>query len=147
MKKSPKRLNRPSFWKWVISLLPGFVVLAILGVSDATRPVGGINTIVIEVSAFALVRLVLIVLLAMAIARRFRDIGWPPWIGPTILLVTALGLPFLVLGYATATYVDDFSEWGSMTGWIADSVNIVLLIIVGFVPGKPASIEVAHVFD
>src|SRR5215472_81829 len=95
MEKSRKRLDRPSFWKWAIPLMLGLVVLAILGVSGAAR-VGGIDTVVIVVSAKALVRLVLILLLAMALARRFRDITWPAWIGPTILLVAMLGLPVLV---------------------------------------------------
>jgi hypothetical protein len=83
----------------------------------------------------------------MALARRFRDIGWPAWIGPTILLGTMLGLEFLVVGYATATLDEDILGWVPTIGWISDSVNIVLLIVAGFVPGKPASIEVAHVFD
>ena len=151
MKKLPKRLDRPSFWKWAIPLVLGLVVLAILGLSGAARSVGGINTVVIVKSVMALARLVLIVLLAMALARRFRDIGWPAWIGPTILLVTMLGLPFLVVGHATATYDSDIVlEWGPMVGWISDSVSLVLLIVAGSMPGKATraqNIEVAHVFD
>ncbi len=122
MEKSPKRLDRPSFWKWAIPLVLGLVVLPIPGY--AARSVGGINTVVIVDLAMALVRLVLIVLLAMALTRRFRDIGWPAWIGPTILLVTMIGLPFLVIGYATATYDSDIDivlEWGSMAGWRSTS--------------------------
>jgi hypothetical protein len=87
----------------------------------------------------------------MALARRFRDIGWPAWIGPTILLVTMLGLRFLIVGYATATNDSDILlEWGPMFGWISDSVSLVLLIVAGSMPGKAAhaqNIEVAHVFD
>jgi uncharacterized membrane protein YhaH (DUF805 family) len=146
MEKSPKRLNRPSFWKWAIPLVLGLVVLKI-------SPVGRVEPVLIDfivVSAKALVRLVLIVLLAMALARRFRDIGWPAWIGPTILLVTMLGLPFLVVGYASMTYDEHIFEWVSMVHLISDSVNIVLLIVVGSMPGKTAraeNIEVARVFD
>src|SRR5215471_11264359 len=89
MKKSPKRLDRPSFWKWAIPLVLGSWFLSILPLSSAARSVGGPNAAVIvrlTVATQALARLVLIVLLAMALARRFRDIGWPAWIGPTTLL-------------------------------------------------------------
>jgi uncharacterized membrane protein YhaH (DUF805 family) len=147
MEKS-KRLDRPSFWKWAIQLVLGFVVLAILGVSAAPR-VGGIAVIVD--SAMALVRLVLVVLLAMALARRFRDIRWPAWMGPTILLVTMLGPPVLLVGYAAATNDSDIVlEWIPMVRWISDSVSLVLLIVAGSMPGKAAraqNIEVARVFD
>ena len=163
MKKPRKRLDRPSFWKWAIPLVLGHVVLAILGPSGALRLVGEFDTglnavaaIALAQTAIALVWLVLIVLLAMALARRFRDIGWPAWIGPTILLFTTLGPPFFVAGYTFytfATYVNDIRndiwEWVSMAGWISDSVDLVLLIVAGSVPGKASAqnIEVVHVFD
>ena len=73
----------------------------------------------------------------------------PAWIGPTILLFTTLGPPFFVF----ATYVNDIGndirEWVSMAGWISASVDLVLLIVAGSVPGKASAqnIEVAHVFD
>ena len=127
-----------------------FVILNVSGAARSVRLVGGVNAVVIVVSAMALVRLVLIVLLAMALARRFRDIGWPAWIGPTVLLVTVLGPPFLAVGYGIATYVNDIRndihEWVSMVGWISDSVNLALLIVAGSVPGKE-NIEVAQVFE
>ena len=155
MKKPRKWLDRPSFWKWAIPLVLGLVVLVILNVSGAARSVrlvGGVNALVILVSAMALVRLVLIVLLAIVLARRFRDVGWPAWIGPTILLVTMVGLPFLVVGYttATATYDSDILRWTPVVNWISDSVSLVLVIVAGSMPGKAAraqNIEVAHVFE
>src|SRR5262245_35823619 len=138
MEKPRKRLDRPSFWKWAIPLVLGLVVLKI-------SPVGRVEPVLIDViavSARVLVPLVLIVLLAMALARRFRDIGWPAWIGPTILLVTVLGPPFLVVGYGIATYVNDIRndihEWISMVGWISDSLSLVLLVVAGSMPGKTA---------
>ena len=149
MKKPRKWLDRRSFWKWAIPLVLGLVVLAILGRSGAARSVrlvGGANAFVIVVSAMALARLVLIVLLAMALARRFRDIGWLAWIGPTILLVTTLGPPFLVVGYVNSTYDEDFREWASMVGGISDSVSLLLLIVAGSVPGKTAR-KVVQVFE
>src|SRR5262245_20266822 len=106
MKKPRKRLDRPSFWKWAIPLVLGLVGMVFLGRSGALRLAGtldtGLNardTMVLAQGAVGLVMLLLIVLLAMALARRFRDIGWPAWIGPTILLVAMLGPPFLFAGY------------------------------------------------
>ena len=156
MKKTRKWLDRRSFWKWAIPLVLGLAVLVILNVSGAVRSIrlaGGIYALVIVVSAIALVRLVLIVLLAMALARRFRDIGWPTWIGPTILLVTQLGLPFLVATMTYAYYMSgayDIGEWRPMIGAIADSVSLLLLIVAGLMPGKIAraeKIQVAQVFE
>lgn len=147
MKELPKRLDRPSFWKWAIPLVLGIVVLPILRVSSVARSVGGINAVVIVVSAIGIVRLVLIVLLAVALARRFRDIGWPAWIGPTILLVTMVGLPILVVGSATATYDSTLLEWVPTIGWISDSVSLVLLIVAGSMSGRATRAQVAHVFE
>src|SRR5262245_18102410 len=158
MKKPRKRLDRPSFWKRTIPLVLGLVVLAILDWSRVVRLVGEFDTglsavvaITLGLTAMASV-LVLTVLLAMALARRFRDIGWPAWIGPTILLFTTLGPPFLFVGYGIATYVNDIRdipEWVSMVHWISDSVDLALLIVAGSVPGKASAqnIEVVHVFD
>src|SRR5262245_37869407 len=154
MKKPRKRLDRPSFWKRTIPLVLGLVVLAILDWSRVVRLVGEFDTglsavvaITLGLTAMASV-LVLTVLLAMALARRFRDIGWPAWIGPTILLFTTLGPPFLFVGYGIATYVNDIRndihEWVSMVDWISDSVNLALLIVAGSMPGKT---EVGQVFD
>src|SRR5262249_43911416 len=152
MKRPRKWLDRPSFWKWVIPLVLGLAVFAILGVGGAVRSVAGTDRdiIAIVVTAMAAVRLVVIVLLAIALARRFRVIGWPAWIGPTILLVTMLGPPSLLTGYLFATYDFHIMEWRPMVGWISDSVSLVLLIVAGSMPGTAAraqKIEVAHVFE
>ncbi|HEY1544154.1 MAG TPA: hypothetical protein VGG01_17250 [Xanthobacteraceae bacterium] len=89
----------------------------------------------------------IIISLAMALAWRFRDIGWPVWIGPTILLGTMLGLPVLVLGYAIANHAPDVMASISLAGLVSVPVNVVLLIVAGSVPGKPASGELAQVFE
>ncbi len=139
-KKSPKRLDRPTFWMWTVPLVVGHVVLTIvltiLGASGAVRSLGAVDT-------------VLIVFLARVLAWRFRDIGWPVWIGPTILLGTMLGLPFLILGYAIASHAGGrIMQWIWLVGVIAGPANIVLLIVAGSVPGKPAPItDVAQVFE
>src|SRR5262244_4131755 len=146
MKKPRKRLDRPSFWKWAIPLVLGGLVLAILGRSGAVRLAGEFDTglnavaaIALAQTAIALVWLVLIVLLAMALARRFRDIGWPAWIGPTILLFTTLGPPFFVAGYTFAepTFAEPtFNEIRDIGDLVSMAVDLVLLIVAGSVPGK-----------
>jgi uncharacterized membrane protein YhaH (DUF805 family) len=117
--------------------------LSILPVGGVARSLG-LNSAVSVGLTVGLARLVLIVLLALALARRFRDIGWPAWIGSTVLLVTMIGLPVVFLVYASDV---DILEWAPTVAWMSDSLSLLLLIVAGFVPGKPASIEVAHVFD
>src|ERR1700722_6394016 len=126
MGKSPKRLDRPTFWMWAVPIVLGHVVLTFLMVSRTASSLGSIDT-------------GLIVLLALALARRFRDIGWPAWIGPTILIGTMLVLPFAVLGIAVANHAgDDLMQWLTLYGMFAGPFNLVLLIVAGSVPGKPA---------
>lgn len=135
MDKSPKRLDRPTFWMWVVPLVLGRVFFAIL---IATGSAG----------SFASAGDVLLIFLAIALARRFRDIGWPVWIGPTILLVTMIGGPLAVMGLAIMNHAgDQMMQWLSLYGLFSVSVNLVLLIVAGSVPGKPAPVEVAHVFE
>jgi len=136
-----KRLDRPAFWMWAVPLVLGFGILSILALS-AVNFVGRYDVFRNVATALAFVRLVVIVLLAMALARRFRDIGWPVWIGPTILLVTQLGQ----IAYDILDPYDSRS-WDGMGGWTSDFVSLGLLVVAGLVPGKPAPAEVAHVFD
>jgi hypothetical protein len=46
---------------------------------------------------------------AIVLTRRLRDIGWPVWIGPTILLVMMLGSPFLAVGFAMMNLGDQIT--------------------------------------
>ena len=99
MKKSAKRLDRRSFWMWAVPLGLGHLVVYIAIVRGAGQ--------------LWWLDVILLMLLAIALVRRFRDIGWPGWIGPTILLVTVIGLPHqffdpvasFVLRYAIANHV------------------------------------------
>ncbi|HUI97870.1 MAG TPA: hypothetical protein VLX44_19085 [Xanthobacteraceae bacterium] len=136
MEKSSKRLDRPTFWMWVVPLLLGHFFFSFLLVSGTAGSLGSIDN-------------VLIIFLAIALARRFRDIGWPVWIGPTILLVMMLGLPILILGFAIANHAgDQIMQWLSLYGVISGPVNLVLLIVAGSVPGKSApNVEAVHAFD
>jgi len=140
MEQSPKRLNRRTFWMWVVLLVLGHA-LANLSTSEpgssAPFPMIGIDEVIL-------------ILLAIALARRFRHIGWPVWIGPTILLGT-IGLPLLGIGIALMNHaVDQIAPWLPLYGLISGPLNLVLLIVAGFVPGKSARaehIEVARVFE
>jgi hypothetical protein len=136
MEKSSNRLDRPTFWMWVVPLVLGHFFLAFLTLSDIA-------------GAFAYFDNVLFIFLAIALARRFRDIGWPVWIGPTILLVTMLALPFLFYGLAIANHAgDEIVPLLSLYGLLAGLANLVLLVVAGSVSGKPApGPEIAHVFE
>jgi hypothetical protein len=136
MEKSPKRLDRPRFWMWVVPLVLGHLVLSAVIMRGVAGPFGSFDNVIV-------------VFLAIALARRFRDIGWPVWIGPTILLLTMIGLPFLILGFAMMKHAgDQVMQWLSLYGLISGPVTLVLLIVAGSVPGKPAPrIEVAQVFE
>src|SRR5215472_627276 len=106
MEQSPKRLNRRTFWMWVVLLVLGHA-LANLSTSEpgssAPFPMIGIDEVIL-------------ILLAIALARRFRHIGWPVWIGPTILLGT-IGLPLLGIGIALMNdAVDPIKQWLPLWG-------------------------------
>ena len=139
MEKSPKRLDRRTFWMWVVLLVLGHVLanLSSPRSSAALLPMIGIDEVIL-------------ILLAIALARRFRDIGWPVWIGPTILLVT-IGLPFLGIGIAMMNHAgDQIMQWLQLYGLISGPLNLVLLIVAGFVPGKTAraeKLEIAQAFE
>jgi uncharacterized membrane protein YhaH (DUF805 family) len=134
MDKSPKRLGRRTFWMWVVLLVLGHVLAIGMIPPGSAAPLAMIG-----------IDDVILILLAIALARRFRDIGWPVWIGPTILLVT-IGLPFLGIGIAMMNHAgDQIMQWLPLYGLISGPLNLVLLIVAGFVPGK--HIEVAQVFE
>jgi uncharacterized membrane protein YhaH (DUF805 family) len=128
MEKSPKRLDRRTFWMWVVLLVLGHVLANVSMPRDsaALMPMIGIDEVIL-------------ILLAIALARRFRDIGWPVWIGPTILLIT-IGLPFLGIGIIAMMNHggDQIMQWLPLYGLISGPLNLVLLIVAGFVPRKPA---------
>jgi hypothetical protein len=80
----------------------------------------------------------LIVVMAMALAGRFRDIGWPVWIGPTFMLGTMLVLPMLVLFYMISIGAagSAFMPALRVIGQFSGLGNIVLLLLAGCVPGR-----------
>ena len=122
---SPKRLNRSEFWMWAIPLLIAHVVLNAMASSGATG-VGSVDTLVI-------------IWLAVRLAGRFYDIGWPAWIGPSFMIVTMLVLPLVALGYAIASHLPSprFLELLNGISPIVGIANLLLIIFAGSVPGRP----------
>jgi hypothetical protein len=128
MMKSFNQLNRRLFWMWTIPIIAAHVLLSI-AVADGMG-VGAFDT-------------VLIVLLAAVVAGRFRDIGWPAWLGPAFVLVTMLGIPAVAMGVMIAQKVDpdQFVQSLLRIGQFAGLANLVLLVIAGSMPGKAVAAE------
>jgi hypothetical protein len=137
-KKFPERLDRPTFWMWVVPLVLGHLLLTAVLVAGANG-LGAIDTVVI-------------IWLAMVVAARFKDIGWPRWIAPIFMLGTMLLLPLVAVGFAIATKAapDKLLSWINNVGLIAGSANLLLLAVAGSVPGDPKADRLAatlQVFD
>src|SRR5215471_1523323 len=128
-KKPPIRMNRRTFWTWAIPIVLAHMVLTYLITNTrggTTGPWGGFDTI-------------LLVFLATALARRFRDIGWPVWTGPTFVVVTMVVIPMGVFGYAFASHpsTQDLLQWISSVGMVTGPLNLLLILVAGCVPGRP----------
>jgi hypothetical protein len=130
MLQSFNQLNRRSFWLWTVPIVVAHLLLTVAVANG--MGVGAFDT-------------VLIVLLAAVVAGRFRDIGWPPWLGPAFILVTMLGIPAAVMGVAIARNVspDDFVQWLLRIGQVTGLANLVLLVIAGSMPGRSVPAEPA----
>jgi hypothetical protein len=130
-----KPLDRPTYWLWVVPLVLAHLVLTFLIMNGVGGPVGAIDT-------------VLVIYLAVALSRRFRDIGWQPWIGPTILLGLMVGLPTLLFGYAIMNHSGEIMRWFWLMGLVTGPIILVLLVVAGCAPGKPdTNAEAAQVFE
>jgi hypothetical protein len=118
----PERLDRPTFWQWAVCLVIAHIVLTLLAAA------GG---------AFGAVDSLAIIALALVVGARFRDIGWPVWIGPTLMLVTMLALPLVATGYAIANHLGtpEFLTLMNAIGLLVGPANLLLLIVAGSVPG------------
>jgi hypothetical protein len=124
-------LDRSSFWMWARALIVAHIVLAVVA-SKGITGAGGLDTVVI-------------IFLARAVAGRFRDIGWPVWIGPTFLIVTMLILPLAVAGLGISSHAAPavVLQLLNLTGLIVGLANLALVVIAGLVPGKAEEAEPA----
>jgi len=136
MWRSTKRLDRATFWMWAVPLALGHVLLGALAATSVGSSLGAIDNGIIIGLAFVL-------------AARFRDIGWPAWIGPAVLLGTMVVVPLVAVGLALMNHaVDQMMAWFPLYGGVSSVVNLVLLIVAGSVAGKTdPSAEVGHVFE
>jgi hypothetical protein len=130
MLKSFDKLNRLLFWLWTVPIVVAHVLLN-LAVANGAR-VGPFDT-------------VLILLLAYVVAGRFRDIGWPAWLGPTFILVTMLGIPAIAMGWAISQNAgaDEIMQSLFRVGEFTGLANLVLLVVAGSVPGRTVPAEPA----
>src|ERR1700744_1948201 len=95
MEQRRKRLDRRSFWLWVVPLVLGHAVLVC--------PLLLLPMTLGTASSLASADAVLGVILAIAVARRWRHFGRPVGLRPSIMSVTIFGLP-LVLGPEIMAY-------------------------------------------
>ena len=126
--KVPERLDRPTFCLWAICLVAAHIVLTLLTMNGA--PFGAMDSLVV-------------VALALVVGARFRDVGWPVWIGVTFVLVTMLALPLVATGYAIASGLSTpmFMDLMNRIGLFAGPVNLLLLVVAGAVPGTATAVS------
>jgi len=136
MWSSMKRLDRATYWMWAVPLVLAHVILAVMVANNVNSSLGSIDT-------------GLIIGLAYVLVGRFRDIGWPVWIGPVILIGTMFVLPFVVFGVVAANKGGGrMMDWLSLYSLFSGPVNLILLIVAGSMPSKPEpNNEIAHVFE
>jgi hypothetical protein len=123
---------------WAVPLVIGHVVMSVAIMKGYRGPLPFFDIGVLGCLAFVL-------------SRRFRDIGWPAWIGPTILLGTVVVIPWSVVGVAYVTHLAPLKLLWSLglIGLANVAINFVLLVVAGSVAGKPrvAAAELAAQFD
>jgi uncharacterized membrane protein YhaH (DUF805 family) len=134
MRKPLQPLNRQDYWLRVVPILVGHIALT------AAMAAG--------VQGMSAVDTVLIIFLAIAVARRFRDIGWPVWIGPTFVIVTMIVAPLGFIGYAFTAHPTpaELLQWLNLYGLFSAPANLLLLVVAGCMPGRPPDASVAEVF-
>jgi uncharacterized membrane protein YhaH (DUF805 family) len=128
------QLNRKHFWIWI-----GCLVAAKLAVD-----VGLILSP--ELHFLSSVDTVMVIFIAVAIGARFRDIGWPRWLGIVLTLLIMLVLP-LVLLFAVLMQkggIDTIDALPSYVGWSSTFCMIVLIVIAGTRPSRELPVESAQ---
>jgi uncharacterized membrane protein YhaH (DUF805 family) len=130
MLKSLSQVDRRSFWMWTVPIAAVHCLLSIaMANAMELRPLGPMDTL-------------LILLLAVVLVGRFRDIGWPTWIGASFLIATMLVVPFVVLFYAIASgdKALDLPRLMMLMSGFNVPANFLLLVVAGCVPGRSAAI-------
>src|SRR5262249_26468018 len=113
------RMNRRQFWVWIGCLLAVKYALAILLVVSP------------ELGVLGAVDIVVVLFVALTIGARFRDTGWPGWVGILLTLMIMLVLPlvllFAVISNRAAT--NPIEAFPGYVGW-SSTVSLLALIIV-----------------
>jgi hypothetical protein len=125
MLKSLYRIDRGTFWLWAVPIVFVHGLFGVAAAYNVQTSLGAVDT-------------GLIVVMAMALAGRFRDIGWPVWIGPTFMLGTMLVLPMALLFFmiSMGTAGSAFMPGLTVISRFSGLGNIVLLLLAGCVPGR-----------
>lgn len=85
------------------------------------------------------VDIALVVTLTMFVGARFADIGWPRWLGISLTLFFAIGLPIaaMFMTLKGQRLPRDTSDWGDLQIWLGLIVIVLLIFLV--IAGVPKS--------
>jgi uncharacterized membrane protein YhaH (DUF805 family) len=126
------QMNQKQFW---ITVVLGLVL-----------KFGGIIAIQLLPDLFELLRYLdnaAFIVLLLAVAGRFKDIGWPRWWGVGFLIFVMAVLPVVLLftvvkpplGLPPAGVIDALAQWG----WVSTVLLLVFLVFVGTRPSQAAA--------
>jgi len=121
------RVDRASFWVLVLILCLAKAAVFQIGTMNPT------------VSFLSALDMIVIIAIAATVAARFRDIGWPIWIGVTLVLLCMIVVPFgafaVVVGLGAK--VDLLAVMNAVT-IVTMAIIVALLIVAGCVKSRPA---------
>ena len=120
------RVDRASFWVLVLILCLAKAAVFQIGTMNPT------------VSFLSALDMIVIIAIAATVAARFRDIGWPIWIGVTLVLLCMIVVPFgafAVVGLGAK--VDLLAVMNAVT-ILTMAVITALVVLAGCVKSRPA---------
>ncbi len=127
------QIDRARFWVYIVLLWGAKAAWAIFNAQVVRLPLAGpIDTCIV-------------ILMAVVVAARFRDIGWRVWIGPTLVILLMLVLPAAVaLGVALTVERSELPSADDLFGLIGLFTSpemAALVIVAGSTRSKPALVE------
>jgi hypothetical protein len=108
----------------------------ILVVALIMLKVGVVVAIMSAPGAYAILRHVdtaIVVVLALVVGGRFADIGWPRWLGITLVLVVAILVPIAIFFASPKIPVRTENPLDVVPdlAWIGTVMQLILLIVAG----------------